>query len=119
MRLVSTLSSLVLAVTLTGCAMTFDATKIGVPVTMASPGGAVPEGQRFSVSTSAVYAFWGAMPVKEPNLQKPLEQQLLGGKGVSDLKIKVRSKWYQVMFTVITLGLLVPRTVTYEGVVTP
>ena len=104
---------------LPGCAMTFDATNVGVPVTMASPGGPVAEGQRFVINSSAVYAFWGAVPLKQPSLKEPLEQQLLGGKGVTDLKIKVKSKWYQVMFTVITVGLLVPRTVTYEGVITP
>jgi hypothetical protein len=34
------------------------------------------------------------------------------------VKIKVRSRWSDVLFTVLTAGLIVPRTVTYEGVVT-
>lgn len=104
---------------LPGCAMTFDAHTLGMPVSMAEPGAPPPEGQAFSINTSALYAFWGAVPIKQPDLRAPLEQQLLGGKGVSDLRIKVKSRWYQVLFTVITAGLLVPRTVTYEGVVTP
>jgi hypothetical protein len=118
-RLTTNLFVSALAVALSGCAMTFDATKLGVPVTMGSAGSQAPQGERFSVKTSAVYAFWGVVPLKQPNLQKPLEQQLLGGKSVSDLRIKVSSKWYQVVFTVLTVGLLVPRTVTYEGVITP
>lgn len=99
--------------------MSFDATKLGVPVTMGSAGAAPAEGQKFSVNTSSVWAFWGALPIKEPNLQRPLEQQLLGGKGITDLKIKVHSRWYQVLITALTVGLIVPRTVTYEGVITP
>lgn len=104
---------------LPGCAMTFDASSLGMPVAMSAPGAAPAEGEKFTVNTSALYAFWGAVPVKQPDLRGPLEQQLMGGKGVTDLKIKVRSRWYQVLFTVITVGLLVPRTVTYEGVVVP
>jgi hypothetical protein len=36
---------------------------------------------------------------------------------VSDVRIRVRSRWSDVLFTVLTAGLNVPRTVTYEGVV--
>jgi hypothetical protein len=118
-RLTSSTVLLLSLVLLSGCAMTFDAHTIGVPVSMGSPGGPPVEGEKFSVSTSALYALWGAVPVKEPGLKGPLEQQLLGGKGISDLRIRVKSRWYQVLFTVITVGLLVPRTVTYEGVITP
>jgi hypothetical protein len=118
-RLLSTFVPLLSLVLLSACAMTFDAQSLGVPVTMGTPGGVPAEGEKFSVSTSALYAFWGAVPVKQPSLKAPLEQQLMGGKGISDLKIHVRSRWYQVLFTAITVGLLVPRTVTYEGVVTP
>jgi hypothetical protein len=101
-----------------GCAHTFDATTLGVPVTVASPAGQEPQGDRFSVSAKSVFTFWGLLRLKEPSLRKALAAQLAGGSGVTDLKIKVRSRWSDVLITALTLGLIVPRSVTFEGVVT-
>jgi hypothetical protein len=104
-------------VSLAGCAMTFDTTTLGVPVTLASPAGQPPEGARFSVTSRAVYALWGLAKLKEPSLRKALAAQLAGGSGVADLKIKVRSRWSDILITALTAGLIVPRAVTFEGVV--
>ena len=101
-----------------GCAHTFDATTLGVPATMASPAGQQPQGDRFSVSSKSVFTFWGLLRLKEPSLRKALAAQLAGGSGVANLKIKVRSRWSDVLITGLTLGLIVPRSVTFEGVVT-
>ena len=103
---------------LAGCAHTFDATTLGVPVTMASPAGQPAQGDRFSVSSKSVFGFWGLLRYKEPSLRKALAAQLAGGSGVADLRIKVRSRWSDVLITGLTLGLIVPRSVTFEGVVT-
>jgi hypothetical protein len=103
---------------LAGCAHTFDATTLGVPVTVASPPGKEPQGARFSVSGKSVFTFWGLMRLKEPSLRKALAAQLVDGIGVADLRIKVRSRWSDVLITGLTLGLIVPRSVTFEGVVT-
>jgi hypothetical protein len=64
-----------------------------------------------------VYAFWGLARLKEPSLRKALAAQLAGGSGIADLKIKVRSRWTDILVTVLSAGLIVPRAVTYEGVV--
>jgi hypothetical protein len=40
-----------------------------------------------------------------------------GGSGIAELRIKVRSRWSDVLVTALTAGLIVPRAVTYEGVV--
>jgi hypothetical protein len=69
------------------------------------------------VTSRALYAFWGIAKLKEPSLRKALAAQLGGGSGVSDLRIKVRSRWTDVLITALTAGLIVPRAVTYEGVV--
>jgi hypothetical protein len=103
---------------LVGCANTFDATTLGVPVTMAAPAGQAAQGDRFRVGGKAVFGFWGVLKFKEPSLRKALAAQLAGGSGVSDLKIRVRSRWSDVLITGLTLGLIVPRSVTFEGVVT-
>jgi hypothetical protein len=100
-----------------GCAQTFDARTLGVPVTMASPAEQPPEGNRFQVSSHAVYAFWGLAKLKDPSLRKSLAAQLGGGSGIADLKIRVRSRWSDILITALTAGLIVPRAVTYEGVV--
>ena len=100
-----------------GCATTFDAHTLGVPVTMASPAAQPPEGSRFVVTSRAIYGLWGLAKIKEPSLRKALAAQLAGGSGIADLRIKVRSRWSDVLFTVLTGGLIVPRAVTFEGVV--
>ena len=97
--------------------MTFDATQLGVPATMASAAAAPAEGERFELTSSAVYGFWGVIKFKEPSLEKALASQLVGGKGVADLKISVRSRFTDVLLTVLTAGIIVPRSVTFEGVV--
>jgi len=101
-----------------GCVQTFDATTLGVPVTMASPLDQPPDGERFKVTDGTMHAFWGLLPLSQADLEKALTAQLVGGKAVQDLKITVRSRWFDVLTTVITVGLLTPRTVTFEGVVT-
>ncbi len=103
---------------LAGCAHTFDATTLGVPVTVASPAGQPAQGDRFRVGGKAVFGFWGLIRYREPSLRKALAAQLAGGSGVADLRIRVRSRWSDVLITGLTLGLVVPRTVTFEGVVT-
>ena len=103
---------------LSGCAQTFDATKIGVPVEMAA-GAAPAQGTPFKVTGHAVYAFWGLARLTEPSLQKALASQLVGGTSISDLRIKVRSRFADLLITGLTLGLVAPRSVTFEGVVTP
>jgi hypothetical protein len=112
------LPALLLVLLLAGCAHTFDATTLGVPVTVASPAGQPAQGARFRVGGKSVFGFWGLLKFREPSLRKALAAQLGGGRGVADLRIRVRSRWSDVLITGLTLGLIVPRSVTFEGVVT-
>jgi hypothetical protein len=102
---------------LAGCAQTFNTTTLGVPVTMARAAGETVEGSRFRVTSRAVFAFWGVLRLKEPSLRKALAAQLGGGSGIAELRIKVRSRWTDVLVTALTAGLVVPRAVTFEGIV--
>ncbi len=99
------------------CAHRFDATSVGVPVTMAGPNAQPAVGERFSVTSRAVFLLWGTVPVSQPALDKVLAAQLVDGTAVADLRIRVRSRWSDVLITGLTLGILTPRAVTYEGVV--
>jgi hypothetical protein len=110
-----TLPALLLLSSVGGCAETFDASTLGVPVTLASPAGQQPGGVRFRVTSHALYGFWGLAKIKDPSLRKALAAQLAGGSGIADLKIRVRSRWTDILVTALTGGLIVPRAVTYEG----
>ena len=106
-----------LLVTVTGCAMTFDATHLGVPATLASEAAAPVEGTAFNVTSRAVYGLWGLVRFSQPSLRKTLASQLVGGKEVANVRIRVRSKFSDLLITGLTLGLVVPRAVTIEGVI--
>ena len=102
----------------TGCAQTFDATTLGVPTSLASDAGQQPTGEAFSVTTHSVHGFWGLMKFRSPSVQRALAGQLLDGQAISNVRIQVRSSVTDVIFTILTAGLIVPRSVTVEGVVT-
>jgi hypothetical protein len=110
--------ALLLLVGLAGCAETFDATTLGVPATLATPADQPPVGDRFRVTQRSVYGLWGLATIKSPSLRKALAAQLAGGNGIAGLKIRARSRWSDVLITALTAGLIVPRSVTFEGVVT-
>ncbi len=109
--------ALVAVSALTGCAQTFDATTLGVPATMATAAGEAPTGQAFKVTTHTVHAFWGLLPMKKAQLDRALATQLVGAKEVAQLKIRTRSRWKDLLLTALTLGVIAPKTVTYEGIV--
>lgn len=104
---------------LAGCVQNIDATRIGVPVTLASAAGQtpLPGGEPFTVTGKAIYALWGITQLSRPDLHNVLAGQLVGGKALVDVRIKVRSRWSDVLLTVLTAGIVVPRTVTASGIV--
>jgi hypothetical protein len=95
----------------------FDATSLGVPATMAAPPGEVTEGKPFRTTSHSVHGLFGMVTITQANLNKNLAQQLVGGTGVAQLKITTKSGWLDMLVTGLTLGLIVPRTVVYEGVI--
>ena len=112
------LTLVLLLLPLAGCAETFDATTLGVPATLSTPADQPPVGDRFKVTQRSVYGLWGLATIKSPSLRKALAAQLAGGTGIAGLKIRARSRWSDVLITALTGGLIVPRSVTFEGVVT-
>jgi len=107
----------VLLLVASGCAQSFDATTVGVPVTMASDAGQVPQGTAFKVEATALWFMWGIVPINNPSLQKTLAAELVGGRSVANLKIRTHTSLIDGLVTVLTVGLLSPRSVTYEGVI--
>lgn len=99
------------------CTQVFDATTLGMPVAMSAPAGDVPPGKAFKVTAHTVHGLFGIVTLSQANLRKGLAAQMVGGEQVANLKIKSKSRWFDLVVSAITLGLVIPRTVTYEGVV--
>lgn len=99
--------------------MTFDARSLGLPVSMAAPAAQPAVGDSFRITQRAVHAFWGLYPARMPSLQNALAGQLAGGGGVQNLRIRVRRTWSDLLFTVLTAGVVSPTAVTFEGIITP
>jgi hypothetical protein len=106
-----------LALALSGCALTLDATHLGVPVSLASSAQGPDSGTAFSVTKHSVYLLVGLVQVTQPNLEDLLAGQVGTGARIANLRVKVRSRWSDLLVTGLTLGLVVPRSVTFEGVV--
>ena len=95
-------SVLVLAIALSGCALTLDATHLGVPVSLASSAQGPDSGTPFNITKHSIYLLAG---------------QVGTGARITNLRVKVRSRWSDLLVTGLTLGFVVPRSVTFEGVV--
>lgn len=100
------------------CVQTFDTTTLGIPVSMGQVEGDTTGAVPFRTSAHSTYAFLGLVTISRASLQKALAHQLVGGKRVSQVRITTRSRFFDVLVTGLTLGLIVPRTVVFEGVVT-
>ncbi len=110
---------LLATIILGACSTTIDATTLGVPATLSTAAGQHPAGEAFKVNSHAVFGLWGLATLKKPAVDKILASQLAGGKSISDIRVRIHSRWSDVLLTVLTGGLLVPRSVTVEGVVAP
>ena len=110
-------SVLVLALASSGCALTLDASHLGVPVSLAGAAERPDSGTPFRVTQHAVYMILGLVQVKQPNLEDVLGSQVGAGARITNLRIKVRSGLGDLLVTGLTLGLVVPRSVTFEGTV--
>ncbi len=100
-----------------GCSVTFDASTLGVKASVSQPAGQAAEGTEFEVNKKVVFLFFGILRASNPSLENVLAGQLVGGREVNNLSVKVRSRFADILVTALTLGLIVPRSVTFRGVV--
>jgi len=108
-----------LALTLSGCALTLDAGDFGVPTSLAEPAQAPVQGTAFRITKHPVFMFWGLVGASRPNAEDVLAGQVGTGARIANLRVKVRSRWSDLLVTVLTGGFASPRSVTFEGVVVP
>ena len=107
------------ALTVSGCSLTFDATNLGVPTSMAESAQTPVQGEAFHITRRPVFLFWGLIGVSRPNAEDILAGQVANGSRVANLKIKMRMRLGDLIVTGLTLGIVNPRSVTFEGVVVP
>lgn len=117
MNRISSIATALLGLAAGGCAMTFDSSHLGVPVTMASAATSPTTGTPFRVNRHPVFMGWGLITIGTPNLEDVLAGQVANGAGVTNLKIRVRASLFDYLVTGLTFGLFAPRTVTFEGTV--
>lgn len=101
---------------LQGCALSFDATSLGVRASVSEPAGSAVQGDEFDVTRKAVYFFWGAVGSGRPSLEEALASQLIDASEVANLEIEVKSRFVDILVTGLTAGLIIPRSVTFRGV---
>lgn len=99
------------------CALTFDARTLGARTTLAARATEQPQGEEFRVTRSAVFLLWGLAAASRPSLERVLAAQVTGEAEIANLRVRVRSRFGDLLVTVLTAGLVVPRSVTYEGVI--
>ena len=102
---------------LSACSVSFDSSTLGVPASVSEPAGSSVQGTEFQVRQKAVFLFLGIVPTSKPSLEKALAGQLLDGAEVANLTISVGSRFTDLLISFLTLGLIIPRSVTYEGVI--
>ena len=117
MNRIRSIATALLGLAAGGCAMSFDSSHLGVPVTMASAATSQATGTPFRVNRHPVFMGWGVFTLGAPNLEDVLAGQVGNSAGVTNLKIHVRARWSDLLFTALTFGLFSPRTVTFEGTV--
>ncbi|HEY6223427.1 MAG TPA: hypothetical protein VIW26_06570 [Gemmatimonadales bacterium] len=113
----SSIAAALLGLAAGGCALSFDSSHLGVPVTMARAADNSAKGTPFRVNRHPVFMGWGLITVAQPNLEDVLAGQVANGAAVTDLKIHVHARLIDLLITGLTFGVFSPRTVTFEGTV--
>lgn len=102
---------------LPACALTFDAHTLGANVSLAQVPDSTQCTAQFRQSKKAVFFFWGLIAGSRPSLEHVLEGQVTGAQSVGNLRVHVRSRFTDLLITGLTGGLIVPRSVTFDGCV--
>lgn len=117
MRPLTTLAVCALLLGTGGCATTYDATHLGVPVALADAAQAPAAGTPFTVTKHPVFVMWGLLDSGQPNLDDLLTCQVGTGTSLAQVRIRSRMRWSDLLVTVLSAGFLSPRSVTVDGVI--
>ncbi len=112
------LSALAFTFLLGACALNFDTRSLGVPVSMAEPLAQQVAGDTFRVTSKAVHVFWGLGLAHQPDLRQAIAGQLGTGGAVHNLAIHTHKNVFDILITVVSVGVVAPTSVTFSGVIT-
>ena len=82
---------------------------------MSEPAGQPPQGTEFRINRKAVFLLFGLFRASSPNLENAVTGQLVDADEVQNLEIIVRSRFTDILVSVLTGGLIIPRSVTFHG----
>ncbi len=99
------------------CVEVFDATTLGTRTMLSARAVEQPNGEAFAVTKKAVFVLWGLAAPNKISLDRALAGQVTGDAEIANLRVVTKSGVGDIIVTIITLGLVVPRTVTYTGVI--
>ena len=102
----------------TACVETFDARSLGTKTSLSARAVEQPKGEPFKITRTAVFVFWGLGTASRPSLERLLASQITGDAEIANLRVTVRSRFSDVLVSLITGFVVVPRGITYEGVIT-
>ena len=119
-RVSGALRPCVLACTLllSACALNFNTRSLGVPVSMAEPLAQQIAGDSFAVTSKAIHVFWGLALAHQPDLRQAVAGQLGTGGAVRNLAISTHKNFFDILVTVVSVGVVAPTSVTFSGVIT-
>lgn len=116
MRLMELALVALLALGSGGCAERFSAVELGLPVSMGEAAGTPIAAQPFRIRTKSVHLLWGILPLSRSSLSDAVAHQVIDANSITNVRIRVSSRWSDLLVMALTAGVIVPRTVTYEGV---
>jgi len=99
------------------CVQVYDARTLGAKTTLSARSAEQPQGEAFKISKTAFFAFWGIATASRPSLERVLSSQVSGESEIANLRITEKSRIGDIIVTVLTAGLVIPRTITFEGVI--
>src|SRR2546427_10046249 len=92
-----------LALMVGGCALTFDATQLGVPTSLAeSARSPVSQGTPFHITKHPVFLLWGLAGASRPNAEDVLAGQVGAGPPPPKRGVKGRRRWPGVRAPLVT-----------------
>jgi hypothetical protein len=108
---------LFLVVCTTACVETFDARTLGTRTSLSARAVEQPQGEAFKITRTTIFLFWGIGAASPPSLDRLLASQITGDAEISNLRVTSRARFSDVLVSVFTAFLVVPRGITYEGVI--
>ena len=113
MKALIIVATLLIVVSLVGCATLPLESNLEKPVSMTKISGS--SGNDFVVTKQALWLFWGLMPISVPKVDEVIGPKIADHEGIQNLKITTQYGFIDVVISAITSGVLYSQTVIIQG----